>query len=336
MSVDLLKVSNLSVEYKIGPLTIPALDRVSFTIPSKGYSLGIVGESGSGKTTLATSIMNAIEPPGKITVGVVAYNGKNILAMTRQELLRYRWEKVAMIYQSAMNSLNPVKSVRDPIQEVLQTHMRMPKDVARKQAENLLSQVGIKPERVLDYPHEFSGGMKQRVVIALALALGPELLIADEPTSALDVVTAARILTLIKNEVKEKHRSLIFITHEITILRGLVENIALMYAGEIVELGPIEPVLQHPLHPYTEMLLGTLLTMESTPDLLSRKDGREEEKGNVASTGGETENALVPLLTKVGCKYRDRCPYAFERCQVEKPKLVEVEKGRWVACHKYA
>lgn len=321
---DLLNIDELTVEYETPSANIIALDRVSLTIPSKGYSLGIVGESGSGKTTLAMSIMNAIEFPGKVTHGKVMFDGTNILEMTRPELLKYRWEKVAIIYQSAMNSLNPVKSVRDPIEEVLQQHKRISGELAKSEAERLLDEVGIKRERVLDYPHEFSGGMKQRVVIALALALSPSLLIADEPTSALDVVTASKILDLIKNEVIEKQRSLIFITHEIAILRNLVKNLALMYAGEVVEIGPLEKVLSKPLHPYTEMLLSTLLTLDSTPEVLARADFRKKD----------TEVNLA-VMQENACKYVSRCPYAFDRCRVERPRLIQVEPDRWVACHKY-
>lgn len=321
---QLLSVNEITVEYSTPGLAITALDSVSLSIPSKGYSLGIVGESGSGKTTLAMSIMNAVELPGRITHGQIEFEGENILDMSHAELLKYRWEKVAIIYQSAMNSLNPVKCVRDPIQEVLQRHKLMSKRNAKAEAERLLAEVGIKPERVLDYPHEFSGGMKQRVVIALALALSPDLLIADEPTSALDVVTAASILSLIKREMTQKERSLVFITHDIAILRSVVDNLALMYAGEVVEIGPLEEVLRHPLHPYTEMLLGTLLTLNSTPDILSR-----------AETGKKDGGILQAIMLRTGCKYSGRCPYAFQRCQVERPRLTQVENGRWVSCHKY-
>ena len=321
---DLLNVSEITVEYETPDANVIALDRVSLAIPSKSYSLGIVGESGSGKTTLAMSIMNAIESPGKITHGEVRFDGRDILAMSRAELLKYRWEKVAIIYQSAMNSLNPVKNVRDPIHEVLQQHKHMSAASATAEAERLLAEVGIKGDRVLDYPHEFSGGMKQRVVIALALALSPSLLVADEPTSALDVVTAAKIQTLIKNEVIDKERSLIYITHEIALLRNLVKDLALMYAGEVVEIGPLEKVLRNPLHPYTEMLLSTLLSLDSTSDVLSRAD-----------VGKKDTDVIRAIIQKAGCKYVGRCPYAFQRCQVERPKLIQVEDGRWVACHKY-
>lgn len=321
---DLLSVNDLTVEYGVSGRRVKALDCVNLAIPSPGYSIGVVGESGSGKTTLAMSIMAAIENPGKITNGKVIFEDKDVFRMNQDELRHYRWERVSMVYQSAMNSLNPTSKVRDPIAEVLSVHQRTRKKEAQELAKQLLSEVGIKEQRILDYPHEFSGGMKQRVVIALALALSPTLLIADEPTSALDVVTQSQILSLIKRQIQRKKLSLLFITHEISILRGVVDNLALMYSGEVVEVGPQEDVIAHPLHPYTEMLLGTLLTLESSNDMLKKMRERVAVKGYGMST-----------YSSKGCKYVSRCKYAFSRCREEKPLLREAEKGRYVACHKY-
>jgi peptide/nickel transport system ATP-binding protein len=299
-----------------------ALDKVSLQIPHGGYSLGVVGESGSGKTTLGLSILNLIEPPGKILKGsVIEYEGKKIQSLTAEELRRFRWKEVAMVYQSAMNSLNPVKPISHPIMEVIHEHTNSSREEARDRALSLLSEVGIPDSRVDDYPHEFSGGMKQRVVIALALALSPKVLIADEPTSALDVVVQKQILKLLKKEVVSKKLNLIFITHEISILSGAVENIAVMLRGEIVELGPIQKVFSEPLHPYTQMLISTLLTMDSSRDLLQRAPV-------------ENSYSAYSAYSSTGCKYSDRCKYVFERC-IEHPQLIEVQTGRWVACHKY-
>ena len=298
---------------------------MSFDVPLEGYTLGIVGESGSGKTTLGMSIMGAIEPPGEISRGKIKYNGTDIVGLPRRVLRKYQWEKVSMIYQSAMNSLNPVKRVRDPIIEVLRQHRRLSKQEATDLALELLSEVGIKRERSGDYPHEFSGGMRQRVVIALALALSPKLLIADEPTSALDVVTQRQILSLLKKKVSRSGLSLLFITHEISVLRGLVKNIAVMFAGEIVETGPIEKVFQEPLHPYTEMLLGTVLTVDSKFEITKRP------RPDATHTGGELPTVSNPNM----CKYVNRCKYAFDRCRVERPILREAKNGRLVACHKW-
>ncbi len=317
--MTLLSVSNLTVAYFTQNNPDPAVDSVSLDIPSKGYTIGLVGESGSGKTTLGMSIMNLIEPPGKILSGKIDYNGKDVLAM-RNSIRKFRWEEVSMVFQSAMNSLNPVKKVSDHIIEVIVEHNGASKNVARTRALELLSEVGIPKERADAYPHELSGGMKQRIVIAMALALSPKLLIADEPTSALDVVVQRQVLSMLREETTKRGLSLIFITHELAILGGLVDNIAVMYRGEIVERGPIEEVLKHPLHPYTEMLLDSLLSLD--------------KEGNVAPPLN-TKLDLTKLVSGNYCKYVNRCKYAFERCIKERPVLKEFQKEVLVSCHKY-
>jgi peptide/nickel transport system ATP-binding protein len=314
----LLKVSDLTVRYFSRSTIVTALDSVSVEIPAGGHTLGIVGESGSGKTTLGLSMLNVIEPPGKIVDGKVEFHGDNILGWSNENLRKYRWRGVSMVYQSAMNSLNPVKKVADHIVEVIRDHEETSKSEARERSIRLLKEVGIDPKFGEYFPHELSGGMKQRVVIALALALSPELLIADEPTSALDIVTQRRILHLIKRQAARKGLSLVFITHEIAVLAGLVENVAVMHRGEIVEYGRLSNVLFSPLHPYTEALLNTLLTMESSKEILARAEFRWH---GAAEPGA--------------CKYSAACKYAFARCKVEAPKLREVEPGRWVSCHKF-
>ncbi|HZW57914.1 MAG TPA: ABC transporter ATP-binding protein [Nitrososphaerales archaeon] len=328
-STPLLRVSNLNVEYSVrNHHSITAVDNLSLEIPSSGYTLGLVGESGSGKSSLGMGIMNSIEPPGRISSGSVEYNGQEILKIPPEKLRAYRWEEVSMIYQSAMNSLNPVKTAADHIVEVLVQHRKTPKPEARKEALKLLSQVGIKPERANNFQHQLSGGMRQRVVIAMALALSPKLLIADEPTSALDVVVQRQILSLLKKNVRERNLSLLFITHEIAILRGLVDHIAVMYKGAIVERGPLQKVLDEPLHPYTEMLLDSLLTIDEDP------------KNNVATSTEKSASVRDSPRIEAGtnyCKYVGLCKYAFERCKVEKPVLQKIGQGdRLVACHKYA
>lgn len=318
--MTVLEANNLTVDYKLRGSKVTALDGVSISLPSKGYTLGVVGESGSGKTTLGMCLINAIELPGVISSGYVEYDGRNVMRMSKNELLKYRWKEISMIYQSAMNSLNPVKNITHPIAEVIRVHeAHVSRSEAAERAVKLLTQVGIKEERAGDFPHQFSGGMRQRVVIALALALSPKILIADEPTSALDVVVQRQILSLLKREVTSKGLSLVFITHEISLLNGLVENVAVMYAGEIVESGPIEKILFHPLHPYAEMLLSTIPAFSGTTTtvgLLQLPD----------PTGA---------ASPVGCKYAARCKYAFDRCRKERPLLKEAEDGRLVACHKY-
>ena len=319
---ELLKISNVTVEYKSKNNFVKALDDVSVEMPSTRYTLGIVGESGSGKTTLGMSILNAIELPGKIVSGHLEFMGRDVLGMNDSELRKYRWQEVSMVYQAAMNSLNPVKTVIDHIAEVLIQHHVASKNKANEIALKLLTRVGIPENRANDYPHELSGGMRQRVVIAMALALSPKLLIADEPTSALDVVVQRQILLLLKKEILENGLSLIFITHEISLLNGLVDNVAVMYAGEIIERGPIDQVLLKPFHPYTEMLVGTLLTFDSDINTIS----------NLTAQMAKETGQAPPVDA---CKYSNRCKYVFERCRRERPLLRETEKGVLVACHKY-
>jgi peptide/nickel transport system ATP-binding protein len=325
MTDNLLKMSNVSVVYRTQGFQITALDDVSLVVPSSGFTLGIVGESGSGKSTLGMSILRLIDAPGKIIGGTIVYDGKDVTQMSNDELRRYRWSEVSIVYQSAMNSLNPVKQINDPIIEVLQEHTHVSKTEASDKALRLITEVGIDPERANSFPHQLSGGMRQRVSIALALALSPKLLIADEPTSALDVLTQKQIKMLLRREIRERQLSLLYITHDIATLSGLVENVAVMYAGEIVELGPHDEVLFRPLHPYTEMLLTDLLTMES--DLNSVP---ERSLNSIVRTRG------LPDHEANYCKYVNRCKYAFELCSKERPRIREVENGRLVACHKYA
>jgi peptide/nickel transport system ATP-binding protein len=317
-----MEVSNLTVEYRIEDTVFRALDGVSFDVKNQGYTLGIVGESGSGKTTLGMSIMGMIQAPGKVVNGSIEFMGKNILEMNGREMRNYRGPSVSMIYQSAMNSLNPVMNVISHVIEVIRDHNpKISKAEAKERATRLLLDVGIPQDRFTSFPHEFSGGMRQRVVIALALALNPKLLIADEPTSALDVVVQQQILALLKKHIVDRGLSLFFITHEIALTEGLVDNIAVMFAGEIVELGPSDKVLFTPLHPYSEELLGSLLNMESDISTLNR-------------AGTKSEGEHLTDLTHA-CKFSNRCKYAFDRCRRERPKLTEVQPGRWVSCHKY-
>lgn len=319
MSNELLSMSNVTVQYTPGAGTRRAADNVSLVIPSTGHTLGIVGESGSGKTTLGLSIMNLIDRPGKIS-GEIKFEGRDVLGMSKNQLRAYRWQEVSMVYQSAMNALNPVKTISNHITEVLRTHSDISKSDARDKALRLLNDVGIKQERADAFGHELSGGMRQRAIIALALSLSPKLLIADEPTSALDVVVQRQILGLLTREVSESGLSLLYITHEIAILGWLVDHIAVMFAGEIVERGPIRKVLFEPLHPYTQMLLDSLLSMDS-------------HRSSLTSVAKTTKDTLV--IPEIGCKFAYRCKYAFDRCRMERPVLKETDQGRVVACHKY-
>jgi oligopeptide/dipeptide ABC transporter ATP-binding protein len=313
-------VSNLSVDYKLKDSAFLAVDGTSLTIPSEGYTLSLVGESGCGKTTLGMSILKLVPRPGRIFGGSIRFKGEDILEMDGESLRRYRGKEASMVYQSATSSLSPVKSVCDHVIETLRQHMELTKAAAKEESIRLLTQAGIKQDRVDSFPHEFSGGMKQRAVIAMALALSPRLLIADEPTSALDVVTQIQILELLKKQVREKNLALIFITHEISLAPILTQYTAVMHAGKIVELGRTRDVLSRPLHPYSEILIQSLLTMKSSQEVFERQVQ--------TSRVGEQ----VPLNA---CKYSNACKYAFDKCRVERPQLLEVEKDRWVSCHKY-
>jgi oligopeptide/dipeptide ABC transporter ATP-binding protein len=322
MGESLLQISDLAVDYKIEDYRVRALDKVNFQIPSKGYKIGVVGGSGSGKSTLGMAIMNSIELPGKISSGKIEFDGTDVLGLSKRELRDYRWKQVSLVFQSAMNSLNPVKPVSDPIIEVLVEHTGASKSEARERAIDLLTDVGIEERRVNDYPHQFSGGMRQRVAIALAMALSPQLLIADEPTSALDVVTQRQILALLKKKVSERNMSLMFITHEISLLLGLVDHVVVMYRGQVAEIGPVNKVLFEPMHPYTEVLVKTVLSFKSTTDTLT--------------TASRTGSKRSSLPIESSCIYNDNCKYAFERCKQERPLLRQVADDRWVACHKFS
>jgi peptide/nickel transport system ATP-binding protein len=314
-----LRISNVSVVYGIKQNPLRALEDVSLEIPLSGFTVGVVGESGSGKTTLGMSIMNLIEPPGKIVSGRIEYMNRNVLGMGKEELRQYRWKEVAMVHQSAMNSLNPVKKVVDHIIEVQKAHVNIFETEARENALRLLSEMGIAAERAFDYPHELSGGMKQRVAIAMSIVLSPRLLIADEPTSALDVVVQKQILALLKEQVLRRKLSLIFITHEIAILSGLVDYVAVMFKGKVMEYGPLDDVLFDPLHPYTEMLLNSILSVKGT------RSGKLPPFDPIANVARDP----------IGCRYSGTCKYVFEKCRIETPVLLQVQNGRWVACHKY-
>jgi oligopeptide/dipeptide ABC transporter ATP-binding protein len=314
-----MTIKDLVVQYRSRYGTVSALNGLSVEIPGRGYTLGVVGESGSGKTTLGLAMMNVIEFPGKITSGRIEYDGRNILELSQSELCKYQWREISIVYQAAMNSLNPVKKVSDPIIEVLRKHLSMSKKEANEQALKLITEVGLDEAWVESYPHELSGGMRQRIIIALAMALSPKILIADEPTSALDVVVQAQILSLLKQQVLQKELSLVFITHEIAVLGGLVDNVAVMYAGEIVEQGPLNQIFFEPLHPYTELLL----------------ESSQKIQNSGASFSGYTDVSLTKNLSPAACPFSARCMYAFERCRKEKPLLRVIEKGRLVACHKY-
>ena len=297
---------------------VRAVANVSLSI-EKGSTLGLVGESGCGKSTLGFSVLRMVPPPGKIVGGEIDFNGVNIVQQTEAEMRRIRGSQISMIFQDPMTSLNPVKKIRDHFIELYRTHdQSVTKDEAIAKSVKLLDSLGIGGDRIDDYPHQFSGGMRQRVMIGLALALNPKLIIADEPTTALDVIVEAQILELLKQLKSEHQLTMILITHNIGIVAEMADTIGVMYAGQIVELGPTEDIFEDPLHPYTKGLL------ESAPNII------HPEK-SMRPVPGSPPDLLSP---PTGCKFHPRCPRVFEPCTYKEPQLLE-RKRRLVACHLY-
>jgi len=309
---NLVEIEDLVVEYPASRGVVRAVDHVSLEI-KRGEVLGLVGESGCGKTTLGLTLL-LMNAPGKVMGGRVTVDSTDILALRKDELRRYRWEKTAMVFQSAMNALDPVKTIESQIVETMIQHKEMTKEAARERVRELLEIVHIDPARATSYPHELSGGMKQRVVIAMALCLTPRLLIADEPTTALDVVVQAGVLRTIKDLQEEFGLSVIIITHDISIMSEMSNRIAVMYGGKIVEIGPTKDVLQNPQHPYTQALL------KAVPEI--------GDKSRIRGIPGTPPNLINPPR---GCRFHPRCPYAFDRCRVEVPELFEAGETR-AAC----
>jgi peptide/nickel transport system ATP-binding protein len=303
----LLEVKDLCVDYiSAGGRHIRAVDNVSFTI-NEGQTMGLAGESGCGKSTIAFSLMRLHKPPAIIAGGSIKLGGQEVLNMKKQQLVEFRWGEVAMVFQSAMNCLNPVVTMEKQFFEIYKSHgiTRNPNE-ARKKAEELLEIVGIPAERLRDYPHQFSGGMRQRAVIAMALALNPKLLILDEPTTALDTVVQRDIIQKIY-ELKEKFNfAILFITHDISLMMEFCDNISIMYAGKIVEQAPSQTILNNPSHPYSYGLKN------SFPPLTGKVEYMEGIPGNPLNM-----NAIPK-----GCRFQDRCFKATEICFKEEPERV--------------
>lgn len=315
---SLLDVRDVTVEYVGLKGRVKAVDSVSFSL-EKGSTLGIVGESGCGKSTLGFSILRLVPPPGRIVAGEITLDGVNLLSQSEDAIRRLRGRQVSMIFQDPMTSLDPLMRIRDHFIELFQTHDQVTtKEEAVSRTTKLLDSLGIGGDRIDDYPHQFSGGMRQRVMIGLALALEPKLVIADEPTTALDVIVEAQVLELLK-QLKEKHSlTLILITHNIGIVAEMTDTIAVMYAGHLVEVGPTTDIFEDPLHPYTKGLL------ESAPNVL-------HPERSMRPIPGSPPDLLNPPS---GCRFHPRCPKAFEPCPLREPRLVKLD-GRLVACHLY-
>lgn len=317
----MMDLKGLETVYEQATSRVRAVDGVSLSI-SRGEKLGIAGESGCGKSTLILSLLRLVPPPGRITKGEILYYGwedsPNILSLPESRMRRYRWEQISIVFQAAQSALNPVMRIGDHFVDTFDAHGIRDRDQAYDRARDLLKRVRLN-ENVLDmYPHQLSGGMKQRVIIALSLILNPKVLILDEPTSALDLLTQKHILDMIKEIGERLGLTMIFVTHDISLLAEIATRIAIMYAGKIVEIAPVQELFYHPRHPYTIGL------MKAIPSLIG-------DITSVTSISGR-----VPDLTNPppGCRFHPRCPHATETCESVEPELENMGNGCYIACHR--
>lgn len=316
-----LKIKDLVVHYETEDADVHAVNGIDIEIAKK-RTLGLVGETGAGKTTTALSILNLVpNPPGVIKSGEIILDGEDVLKMSSSELEKMRGNDVAMIFQDPMTALNPVMTVGEQIGESIMLHQHISKEEAFEKAKDMLKMVGIAESRAYDYPHQFSGGMKQRVVIAIALACNPKLLIADEPTTALDVTIQAQVLELMKLLIHEKEMSMLLITHDLGVVAEVCEDVAVVYAGRIVEKGTADDVFNHMRHPYTEGLFDSLPNLKERGEKLVPIQGLMPDPSD-----------LPP-----GCAFAPRCPYATEDCSTAVPKLEAVDGSstHFAACSAY-
>jgi len=319
MQKQLLTVENLTVEYWTRKGRVRAVDDISFYL-GKAETLGVVGESGSGKSTLGLSLIRLVPPPGRIVKGHVWLEGKDILRIHEDEIRSIRGRKISFVFQDPMTSLNPVKKIGEHFVELIQTHEpNVSRKEALERAGKLLKDVGIQPERIDDYPHQLSGGMRQRVMIALAIALNPYVVVADEPTTALDVIVQAKILDLLKAVQSIYNTALIFITHDLSIAIERCDKIFVMYAGQMVEHSNVRDMCKNPQHPYTQGLLKSIPNIELAEQKLEAIPGFPPDLLNPPS----------------GCRFWPRCSYAMERCRKAEPQLIETETDHFVRCFLY-
>lgn len=312
----LLEVKNLKVQFETSDGIVKALNGIDISL-DEGMTLGLVGETGAGKTTLAKSIMRIVpQPPGKIVSGEILYDGNDILKMDKNEIRKIRGQHISMIFQDPMTSLNPVMTVGDQIAETIKTHEKVSAVEATKKACEMLELVGIKADRAGDYPHQFSGGMKQRVVIAIALACNPKILIADEPTTALDVTIQAQVLEMMQNLKRKFNTATILITHDLGVVAQTCEKAAVIYAGEIVEYGMVHEVFKDMRHPYTIGLMNSIPKIHVDERRLHPIEGLMPD----------------PMSLPEGCKFCDRCRFAIEKCKKENPEMMKLGGEHSVRC----
>ncbi len=312
----LLDVKGLKVHFETRDGTVRAVDGVDFSL-GEGESLGLAGESGCGKTTAALAIMRLLPTNGQIVEGEVNYMGRDLATMTSNQIRGIRWRHISIIFQGAMNALNPVKRVGVQLAEPIILHEKVDEEAAMKRVGELLELVGIHKDRATEYPHEFSGGMRQRVMIAMALACNPKLVIADEPVTALDVMIQAQILELLERLKREMGLSMILISHDLSVMAETCDKMAIMYAGKIMETGDVRDVFKNSKHPYTRDLIGAF------PDI----------KGSRALPAYITGNIPSLIHPPTGCRFHPRCRYAWQKCVDEEPPLDPVGNGHFAACH---
>ncbi|MBM3896973.1 MAG: ABC transporter ATP-binding protein [Thaumarchaeota archaeon] len=313
-----LKIDNLKTYFFTSTGTVRAVDGVSFSLDGK--SIGIAGESGSGKTTLGLSILNLIPPPGRIVSGSILLDGKDIVQLDQEKYrTEVRWKQISMVFQGAMNALNPVYTIGRQLMEPLKFHSGLVGEEAKKLAEDALSDVGLDASIMQRYPHELSGGMKQRAVIAMALILKPKIVIADEPTTALDVIVQAQVINLLKQLKKDLGISIMIITHDLSVISEIADLVGIMYAGELVEIGSAEDIYNNPKHPYTQRLLNAVPRIRGKATKLESIPGSPPDLKNPPS----------------GCRFHPRCPYVMNVCKVSSPSYFTFGSDHKATCWLY-
>ncbi len=314
--MKLLAVENLTTYYKLKEGYVRACENIAMEL-DRGEALGLVGESASGKTTAALSLLKLLPDNGQVMSGTIKIEGRDIAGLNEEQLRQVRWKEIAIIFQGAMNALNPVRRVGDQIVEALRIHDKLGEREASKRTAELFEQVEIDPDRVKEYPHEFSGGMRQRVMIAMAIACNPKIIIGDEPTTALDVMVQAQVLQLLENLRREREMGMVLITHDLSVVGETCDRVSVMYAGQIVENGPTEKVFASPAHPYTRALIAAFPNIEG-------------ERYLASSIPGNPPNLLYP---PTGCRFHQRCGEALAKCSEAEPPLINLSAGHQATCH---